>query len=329
MSKTNLSIGVMIATAVAVMALFFFPHPEAPRVAVTTVRPGSLQKVAMLQGQSIQGEQIPVVAPLAGKVAQVYVKSGERVQAGQLLVRLDAQMEEQALALLDQQIYQLGYRFSQLMEPQDSANLTLLTSLAEQRTALVTAIQCKQIRASSEGISENLYVKAGDYLNEAGLIGNLCGSERKVIAYWPLLQGQPPFPGMMAWWCTQEGIREEPLILESVGAPVEQKQTLTYPLVFRSMLGEHTKILQGEGAPVCLILQEEQVEAMVPMEALDSNQQLWVVRNGQTAPVPAMVRQHNDEFVQVADELAGEQVVLQPDELLLEDGMVMRVAEGM
>ncbi|MBE5793970.1 MAG: biotin/lipoyl-binding protein [Clostridiales bacterium] len=331
MSKANLSIGVMIATVVAVMALFFLPCPTAPRLTVATVRSGLLEKVCMLQGRSVKGEQIPVVSPVMGKVAQIYVRSGDKVSAGQLLLRLDAGMEEQALSILEGQLHQLQSNLSRVLASDifSKASMLPLNDLAEQKFALAAAIECKQIRAIADGTVENFYVKSGDLVGEYDMIGTLWGTEQKVVAYWTAQQGQPPVPGMQAWWCDGNGMRQEMLILESVGVPIEQNQMLVYPLFFHSMLGSQTMITQDDTAPVCLVLQDVSAKAIVPVEALDRHEQLWVLQDGYVKPVPAQLGQSDHEVLQVQDELSGKQVILNPDDLPLMNGMAIRMPEGM
>ncbi|MBP3648259.1 MAG: efflux RND transporter periplasmic adaptor subunit [Clostridia bacterium] len=330
MSKTNVSIGVMIATFIAVMALFFWPDSSVPKLKVAIVCPGALQRECMLQGTAIEGEQVPIVTPFGGRVAQVYAKSGEYVQQGQLLIRLDSQLEEDALAQLEIQQHQLKSQLSQWIDPafENGSQFALLTELSKQRDSIVAAIEYKQIRATSTGKLENLYIKADDYLSEAGLIGNLSTGGNKVMASWIAQQGQPPLPGLQAWWCKTDGTKLESMILERVGVPTEHNNQLIYPLTFRST-GLPSNITPGETAPVCLLLEAVQVNAMVPVEAIDSNGQVWVLRNGYAEPVSVEYGQHNDAFLQVQNELIGETVLLNPDELPLRKGMLIRRSEGL
>ena len=135
----------------------------------------------------------------------------------------------------------------------------------------------KQIRAAYDGRIENLYVREGDYLLESGLAGTLSGRETSVSAVWLSQNGTVPVPGMSAWWCDSYGNRLEPLVLESVGAPVMQNMLQAYPLVFACLSDEPSNIVVGEKAPVCLVVDEQTVKASISVEALDENQQLWLI----------------------------------------------------
>ncbi len=53
MSKTKASLCVMIATCIAVMALFFWPKAKPTTLRATTVRSGTLELACMLVGQVV------------------------------------------------------------------------------------------------------------------------------------------------------------------------------------------------------------------------------------------------------------------------------------
>lgn len=325
MSKANLSIGVMIVTMVAVMTLFFLPLPDSPTITVATIVSGASQRSCMLEGMAMAGQEQWIIAQLDGIVDEVYVQSGDRVQAGQLLLRMDTHMEETTLAMLDQQLHDLSQltRSSDLME-----GVNLSAGLLEQRMQLVAAIERKQIRAGGDGIVENIYVMKGDYVSAAGIVGCLAGQETKVTAAWTAQQGKAPSPGMRGWWCSADGQWLEPLTLESVGAPVTENNTVVYPLVFRCAR-ETIAVTDGEQAPVCLLVDQDVAHAVVPVEAEDQNGFLWLLRNGAVYPVKADGAPQADNTLQVQSELLGQQVVLWPDRLSLQEGMEVRYAEGM
>lgn len=328
MSKANLSIGVMIATLVAVMALFFWPQAEGLRLTIATIVPGGSQAPRMLEGTAIAGEQQLIIAPTVGRIDKVYVKSGDRVQAGQLLARMDTQLEENALLQMDQQWYRWS-SLAELSHGTDGTGLDLATNLIQQRAQLVAAIECKQIRAATDGIIENMHVVEGTYLSEPGMIGSLVGQQPKVTALWMAQQGQAPAPGMEAWWCASDGERIELLVLESVGAPVAQNNAVVYPLIFASLMGESSSINSGDTAPVCLLMNQQAVPAVAPVEAIDENGRLWLLRDGAAFPVLANGQSIDGDCIQVQPELLGEQVILRPDDLSLQEGMAIRQSEGM
>lgn len=325
MSKGKLSIGVMIATLVAVMALFFLPSPPRQSVTIATITPGATQVACMLEGVAISGQQQLMIAPSAGRIDKVYVQSGDKVTAGQLLARMDTRLEERALAQLDQQWH--GWR--RRADDAGDSGLNLLSGFAEQRAGLIAAIECKQIRAAEDGTVENVHVTEGMYLSEAGMIGSLVGQQPKVTAFWMAQQGQTPAPGMTAWWCAQDGTYLEPLVLESVGAPVMQENALVYLLSFTSVMGESSIITGGDEAPVCLLLEQEAAPAVAPIEAVDEDGFLWLLRDGAAVPVPANGQPYDDGFLQVQPELLGQQVILWPDRLSLQEGLGIKHLEGM
>src|SRR5581483_3158271 len=81
------ALGGVVLAAVA-LALF-------GRVEVTARGPGALRAA---------GGVLPIVAGVGGVVAEVHVRSGDRVRAGQVLARLDAAAMQAALLEADRQL---------------------------------------------------------------------------------------------------------------------------------------------------------------------------------------------------------------------------------
>lgn len=329
MSKASLSLGVMIATLLAMVALFFLPKPQAQIISTTTVKPGIVQKTCMLDGEADFGHRQPLISPLSGQVEQVYVKSGQWVEKGQLLFRLSTAMEETALQQLQSQQYQLAYELTGITGQLPWSTADLLSNINSQQQSLLTAIAMKQIRAERDGMVENLYVQTGDYITASGAAGTISGREMTVSSVWFSQDGAPPVPGMNAWWCDAYGNKLEPLILETVEAPVLQNTIQMYPLIFSSVWGSESKIKMGEKAPVCLVLEEQTVSAAVAAEALDDQQQVWIVQNDRVRPVKVDGATSVNDSLQLPDEMAGNKVVLNPDQLDLQDGMKLNLSEDM
>lgn len=327
MSKASLSLGVMIATTVAVMTLFFLPLPVMQRIETATVQPGVLQQTCMLEGRVVQGEQWPVLAPVAGRVAQTYVSSGDEIRKGQLLIRMDTQAEERALAEVEKQLLLMKEGLSVLSTLPGMEKLNDIISVHQQKQALLTAIAGKCIRSDAEGTVENLYVSAGDLLPSGAVIGVVCSDEPRIAASMRETDGMSPLPGMAAWWCDENGTGLEPLVLESVGSPVVENGGVIYQLVFRKTDRKYASVNQK--APVRMILKNTPAAAVVPVEAIDRLSQIWLVKEGKAQPVKLGNLQSDDEHVLVDEQFLGMQVILNPDQLELYEGMQVRVEEGL
>ena len=329
MSRTKLSLGVMIATLLAVVTLFFLPAPQAMVLQTTRVRPGNIQKTCMLDGEATYRNRQPLIAPVSGQVEKIYVESGQWVEKGQLLLRMSTAEEEMALSQLAKQQYQLQNSLSTVTGQQPWSAADLMAYLTNQKQSLLSSIALKQIRANCDGRIENLYVKSGDYLSAAGLMGTISEREMTVSAAWISHQGATPVPGMNAWWCDSYGNKLEPLLLISVGAPTLQSNQQIYPLVFSCLQKENSQIRIGEKAPVCLLLEETAADAVVGRNAMDENQQLWLVRKGTVEPFKVSPDSYGNNEIQLPDEMAGSLVVLMPDRYHLYEGMKLNRSEGL
>ncbi len=322
MFKRKATICVIAATMLTVMTLFCCPLPNAPLLETFTIRAQTLQNICMLDGEAVAADQMPIVALSAGRVTQVCVKSGEHVKAGQLLVRLDATYETEALAALQSQLFQLGHGLQYM----SGSHLTALTQtqmtkeLVKQQAALQAAIETKQIRAQTSGIVNDLFVDNNMYLESATPIGTLCGEGLQVTAWWPAKEGQPPVLGTAALWCAQDGTPLETLVLEKVSAPIQMNGSAAHPLVFRMSSGNKINLVIGDKAPIRLLKESIQAQAVVPIEALDDTGQIWLLRNGNAVPIVPERKGCDHLYLQVQNSLVGECVILHPEKWALEAG---------
>ena len=71
------------------------------------------------------------------------------------------------------------------------------------------------------------------------------------------------------------------------------------------------------------------MEVVVPVEAIDRSSQIWLVKEGKAQPVKLGNLQSDDEHVLVDEQFLGMQVILNPDQLELYEGMQVRVEEGL
>ena len=74
------------------------PTETPARVRLAQVEYGDIEQLAMARGAVRYEQEYAAIAPVTGIVAEVYVEPGDRVTAGQPLLRLDASAEEAALA---------------------------------------------------------------------------------------------------------------------------------------------------------------------------------------------------------------------------------------
>ena len=117
-----LSIDVTVPAALTAVApslrMSSVPTETPARVRLAQVEYGDIEQLAMARGAVRYEQEYAAIAPVTGVVAEVYVEPGDRVTAGQPLLRLDASAEEAALELetTDSAVY------SSAIDPQQLAD---------------------------------------------------------------------------------------------------------------------------------------------------------------------------------------------------------------
>ncbi len=323
MSKAKASICVMIATTVTVMTLFFLPKPDRQTFTTTTVTAESLKITCMLEGRAVYSGRQLLLSPVSGTVAQCYAMSGDRVNAGELIIRMDSQADEEALAVLESYSYQLTQATVTLGGNLPAADLWLTQQ--QQRASLAASIRLKQIRANAGGIVENLYVQPGEYVAAGTLLGQIRGETISVSAVWTGESSITPATGLQAYWCEDDGTPIHPMTLEAVALTSDQNG---YLLTFAFENNGKPVPAEGERAPVLLMLEELPATTLIPLNAMDDEGRIWIVENGHAYPVEpetGLADQHN---IQVSNLQPGTRVILEPDQtILMENGRVRNGAD--
>jgi biotin carboxyl carrier protein len=108
------------------------------------------------------GTRDDVTAESAGTVGAVEVAPGQRVHAGQVLVRLHEAQEAAELARLDQE-FELQL-LNRLRDPQDTGAEQALIGLRTQRQLASERLGERTLRAPSGGVASDVRVRPGQYL---------------------------------------------------------------------------------------------------------------------------------------------------------------------
>lgn len=162
----------------------YFATLPKPVVAVTATKAagetwdGVIPAVGVLEAQ----RGVDVTASVAGQVKEIRFESGQTVKRGDLLVRLDSDVEEGDLrsAQAELVVAQASSRRTQaLMESRNVSEATLDRATADvqvrsaQAASLMAKIQKKSIAAPFDGVLGIRRVNLGQYLDAGGPIVNL------------------------------------------------------------------------------------------------------------------------------------------------------------
>lgn len=137
-----------------------------------------------------------LTAKADGVVAALDVQPGQRVRAGQLLVRFDVAAETHELDRINREFELLLFRT--LREPTDQSARQALTALRAERELAEARLAARSVRATQDGIISDIRIRPGQHLAPGDVVLSLISDKTRfwLLAilpgqYRPLLQ-----PGM-------------------------------------------------------------------------------------------------------------------------------------
>lgn len=226
--------------------------------------------------------RLDLATAAGGLVMDVDVRAGQAVQAGQTLVRLHTQHEEQELAHLDREFELKLVRV--LLHPDDRETRQSLASLRAARELAAARLRERQVVAPRAGVVRNLRIRPGQLLAPGDVVLTLADESRAGFSVVALVPGQfrPMLRPGMSLRFALEGYPQvaTPLQIESVGDEV------VGPAEIRRYLGrelEDTLPVSTEG-PLVL------VRARLPATTFDFEGQRYRYYDGVPGRVDVRVR---------------------------------------
>lgn len=310
---------IMLTGAAAAGLLLWRGRGEAPcQVEIARVSVRCIEQRVAAAAQVRGEEEYAAICPATGVVAQVYVRIGDRVSAGQPLFRLDAEAQECALSAA---LSAAEDAPEQLMQ-QVSAALAVpegtLTDAAQQQRdgevdALRQALEAMTVRAPADGVVQQVLVaKHGGVM--AGSAAVTMSSQRAVVRCLLVPRDAEQVSEGMEARLLLEG--EEigrarvtdiaPVTADADTGMTVQAVTLTPE--------EALEVPVGAQLDAEIILQSREGAAVVPLSALTSSNTVWWLAEGRVWEIPVTVAMQDGENAWV-NLPAGTPVVLNPTSL--------------
>lgn len=330
MPKAKASLLVIAATLLTVAVLFLLPFTPSVKVRTAVIEEGDLIRTTLLEGVVGYRDEQPCVNVLDGRVAGVYVKEGQHVQAGELLIRMDTSAEEAALAAMSQAMNER----SELLGGLDGAARAAAVLTADQADALEkkaeleTRISGGQIRAAFDGIVGGIYTQKGSYVSAMSLLGTVHGTEKSVTAAGRASDLSGAAAGAISGVQSADGKFLGAARLSFLSAPVADETTGQVMQTLHFELLENQELKVGERVMVELVCERGENVALLPLSAVDSDMRVWVVENGTASPIKVDVALRNDQYVAASGDWTGKRVILSPDEEALYQGCRIKEASG-
>ena len=176
-----------------------------------------------------------------------------------------------------------------------------------------------------------VYVVEGAVAGEGSLLGMVHGTGLHVVAAGRAEELANVPQGAAAMVTNAEGKALGAAVLEQAGAPEADGATgqTMQPLSFLPMEGGAWAGAEaGDRVVVELVCEVLEDQALVPVSAVDANDQVWFVDDGAATPVEINLALRNDAYVVVPQEWAGKRVVLLPETAALYPGCAVREARA-
>lgn len=162
--------GVLAVTACAVLAMLFWPREQAVQVRTARLERRTIEDCVMGAGMVGRQETRQISSQTGGRVAAMYVRPGDWVQAGQALLRLDAGILEEALARAvrsEPAIEAFGTNLEAIRQDAQKADIE----------ALAAQVAAQTIRAQQDGQVLYTFVKDEEILLAGSPALTLAGAE--------------------------------------------------------------------------------------------------------------------------------------------------------
>lgn len=260
--------------------------------------------------------QYPGVTALAGRVAEVYVAAGDAVKKDQALFKLDTSGAE----LLLQRAYQEAENAKASgLESGDAVVAALIqradAGLENQIFEIRKQIELSTVRAGRDGFVTEVMTSVGGYLAAGGVGAVLSGTGQEVTAAALQKDAAQLKRGMRARLYI-DGVMAGTGQVLSVGTLARDEQSGLFVSRITIVPDEPLNMNIGAKVKAEIITQAQSGVALVPAEALDSQDRVWQIYEGRAFPVSDVVRFSNDTQAWLQGVAEGTQVIYLPDEQL-------------
>jgi len=296
--------------------------PPPMPVEAATVTPTPLTRTVQAVGSLRSGESVMIRPEVAGRVAEIGFDEGGAVEAGQVLVRLDAAAEQARVASAEAQLAlsRANYVRAQELARKNNVSQAALEEAAsrmrvDQAAVAVarTALEKMEIEAPFAGVVGLRQVSVGAYVAPGQDLVNLESLHPlKVDFRVPEVFAAQLSPGQTVE-IDVDALPGEPVRGE-VSAIDPRVDVNGRSLMLRAVVPNPDASLKpGMFARVTLVLEEKPDALMVPEQALvpKGKAQLVVrIEDGKATYTPVRIGQRQDGLVEIVDGVkAGDQVV--------------------
>ena len=320
MCKTRISFLLILASVMIAATSISLAYVPSIEVNTALVHTGPFAEIIRLVGTVSYSREQLCAFPIAGKVAQVYVKPGQSVKKGDLLFRLETSEVENTMALLSsgqENWRQFGVEnFDAALPP---VSINQLYEIQQLRQQMLAQIAGSQIRAEIDGIVDAIFINEKQMINASVFAARIVGSEKMIKVAEQSLKLQKNAPVLISYKGQELGTAY--YVEDEV---VEENMMQIRNLKFVSYDNCLDEIDIHETLELSLLEGECSETALIPLEAVTYENRIWLVEDNHARSVEIDVSRHNEFYVAAEEEWRGKRVILFPDLYELSEGCLVR-----
>lgn len=311
-----------------------------PPTAVTTLRiePGALSSTVIANGTLRAMNQITVQPETSGRIVELHLRDGARVEAGDLLVRLDSAPLQAELAAMEaerdlaartfQRQEELVARNAVTQEAFDSAR-SRLNQLEAQVELIRVRIERNETRAPFGGRLGLREVSLGAYVGPGDALTTLQSEAMLQVDFSVPERYQERIQEGAAIQLEVRGVQNRFTGRVVARAPMVDRETRT--LRFRAEVpNEEGRLLPGNFARVTIPLEEFPDALLIPATAVlrdEASAHVFLVEDGRAMRRDVSLGIRTREEVQIVDGLRTDDVIIIRGGQNLSDGSAIRIVE--
>lgn len=273
----------------------------------------------------------------SGRIAEVAVKAGDRVAAGDVLVKLDSDVQEIALDRARVAVEDAQNKLNRTQQLRNARTATDV-QLADARVVLSNAqlaqrdaelaLERRNVRSPIAGIVGILPVELGDYVTNQTAIATIDDRSEIIVDFWvperfasQIDVGQPVSASPVA--------RPGDVIEGTISAVDNRLDQASRTMQVRASIpNDDDRLRAGMSFQVTMKFPGDTYPAVEPLAIQwgSDGAFVWQVRDGRAARTPVRIIQRNTETVLVEGDLPPGQMVVTQGIHLVRDGGEVRVA---
>lgn len=320
MSKAKISLLLILVSVMISAVLLSLPYVPAVRVHTVEIGMGMFAESFQLAGVVGYDQEQILFSPIEGRVDQIYVSPGQNICRGDMIFRLDTSQAEKAIADLTA----MNVQYEAFRQKQDSSVLSLVQmqnyEIAQTKQKLLMQIESSQIRSELDGMVGEVFLQEGQYVNASMAVGRI-RSDHKCV--WVTGEGRKRIQTGTAAVLKQNGVSLGTAVFDGYQAIPELSQT-SVKMKFAPVDNCIQEMDEGERIAVEVLEKATLQSALIPLAAVSSKNEVWIVENGHVWPVEIDISERNEYYVSLPEEWSGKTVVLLPDSCALTPGCVVK-----